>query len=108
MNPETIIQNEVIVKMNELGCITMRRNVGLFYTKNMMPIKIGTPGEPDLEILCPGGITLFFEMKTLTGKAREDQKKFHKVLRELGHHVFTVRSVQQAVDIFNEHVGTSK
>ena len=52
MNPETKLQNEIMVKMSELGCIPMRRNVGLFYTQNMIPIHIGTEGEPDIEIIC--------------------------------------------------------
>ncbi|MCR1959891.1 hypothetical protein CWE04_11275 [Thomasclavelia cocleata] len=62
MNPETKLQNEIMVKMSELGCIPMRRNVGLFYTQNMIPIHIGTEGEPDIEIICPNGKVLWYEI----------------------------------------------
>lgn len=105
MNPETILQNEIMVKMSELGCIPMRRHVGLFYTQNMIPIRIGTEGEPDLEFICPNGKVLFYEVKTKTGETRDKQDKFHEELRKLGHLVFVVRSVEQAVHIYNTYVG---
>lgn len=105
MNPETKLQNEIMVKMSELGCMPMRRNVGLFYTQNMIPIHIGVEGEPDLEIICPNGVTLFYEIKTKTGSTLVKQDKFHEELRKLGHLVFVVRSVEQAVHIYNTYVG---
>lgn len=104
MNKEKRLQNEIMVKMSQLGCIPMRRNVGLFYTQNMIPIKIGIPGEPDLEIICPGGKTLWFELKTPIGRTRDDQIKFHNELCKLGHRVFVVRSVDQAIEIYNQEV----
>lgn len=104
MNPETKLQNEIMVKMSELGCLPMRRNVGLFYTHNLIPISIGTEGEPDLEIICPNGKVLWYEIKTKKGVTKEAQNKFHEQLRELGHLVFVVRSVDQAEHIYNTYV----
>ncbi|WP_304960266.1 VRR-NUC domain-containing protein [Thomasclavelia cocleata] len=105
MNPETKLQNEIMVKMSELGCIPMRRNVGLFYTQNMIPIHIGTEGEPDIEIICPNGKVLWYEIKTKKGVTRDKQDRFHNELRKLGHLVFVVRSAEQAVHIYNTYVG---
>lgn len=103
MKDETILQNQIQVRFSELGCIPCRRNVGLFYTQNLVPIRIGTVGEPDLEIICPNGKVLFLEVKTLTGKAKIDQERYHKELRKLGHLVFMVRSVEEAENIYYKY-----
>lgn len=103
MNRETALQNEIMVKLSEFGCIPHRRQVGLFYTKNLIPIHIGTPGEPDLEFTCPNGKTLFLEIKTPKGITKQQQKKYHEHLRKLGHLVFVVRSVNDAVEIYNKY-----
>ena len=50
-------------------------------------------------------MTLWYEIKTKTGKTRNAQDKFHEELRKLGHLVFVVRSVEQAVQIYNTYVG---
>ena len=100
MNPETVIQNKIEVSMSRLGAIPYRMQVGNFYTNNMTPIKIGIVGTPDLMIICPNGMTLWYEIKTKTGKTRNAQE-----LRKLGHLVFVVRSVEQAVQIYNTYVG---
>ena len=62
MNPETVIQNKIEVSMSQLGAIPYRMQVGNFYTNNMTPIKIGIVGTPDLMIICPNGMTLWYEI----------------------------------------------
>lgn len=105
MNPETILQKQIEVALSDLDAIPYRMQVGNFYTNNMTPIKIGIVGTPDLMIICPNGMTLWYEIKTKTGKTRNAQDKFHEELRKLGHLVFVVRSVEQAVQIYNTYVG---
>lgn len=107
MNLETRIQNEIEVALSELGAMPYRMQVGRFYTKNMTPIPIGKLGTPDLLVICPYGKVLWYEIKTKTGATREAQDRFHEQLRKLGHLVFVVRTVEQAVQIYKTYVGKS-
>ncbi len=105
MNPETLLQNKIRVALSQKGAIPYRMNVGQFYTQNFTPIKIGIEGTPDLLIICPNGKFLWYELKTATGKLRHDQEIFHEELRKLGHKVYVVRSVEEAVSIYEENIG---
>lgn len=99
MNQETAIQNAVQVELSKMGCIPVRLQSGLFYTAQGIPVHIGINGIPDLMILCPNGQVVFMEMKTATGRLREDQKRFIDRLHDMGFRAEVVRSVEQAADI---------
>ena len=103
MNPETLLQNKIRVALSQKGAIPYRMNVGQFYTQNFTPIKIGIDGTPDLLIICPNGKVLWYELKTATGKLRHDQEIFHHQLSLLNHLVFTVRSVDEAIQIYDKY-----
>ena len=70
-------------------------------------------GWPDIEIFWyPKGLKyteqlphlymIFLEVKSPTGKLTERQEALHKELREDGHHVFVVRSVNDVESILKE------
>jgi hypothetical protein len=49
-----------------------------------------TAGVPDLIFRLPNGGKVEIELKTKTGKLSGSQKAFHKVIKDLGHEVYTV------------------
>ena len=87
---ESGIAQRIILRMNKNPMVlTIRRNVGLFYTKNGTPISIGVTGEADWQgiiggQLCPHcsgkihPLPFCLETKTLKGKQREEQVKFQE------------------------------
>ena len=56
-----------------------------------------TTGWPDIEIfwkkVIENTVLIFFEVKTATGALTDKQKALHEELRQEGHYVFVVRSV---------------
>ena len=58
-----------------------------------------TPGWPDIDVLLPGGRTVFLEVKNAKGKLSPFQRAMHIRIAELGHHVFVVRSVEHALEV---------
>jgi len=104
MNLETSLQNEISVALSELGSIPYRMQVGLFYTRNAVPIHIGIPGTPDLLIIIPDGKVLWYEIKTEIGRLSKDQSNFADMLRSMNHKVFIIRSVSDAVNIYKQEV----
>lgn len=101
-NPETILQRKIMVAISDLGAVPYRMQVGQFYTQNATPIYVGIKGTPDILIIAPYGITLWFELKTQTGVLRNDQILFRDMLLSMNHRVYTVRSVEQAIAIYKE------
>ena len=99
MTPEGQIQREIEVTVSRYGGIPVRLQSGTFYTKQGVPIKIGIPGIPDLMWLLPNGRVVFCEVKTATGRLREDQRKFINALQELGYEAYVVRSKEEAESI---------
>ncbi len=69
------------------------RAVGLFYTKNGSPVKVGYPGQADI-----WGIdqSRHFEIEIKTGQARQSksQKKWQKICDELGIIYKVIRSTK--------------
>ena len=85
-----------------MGCKVFRANVGLFYTQDLRPIKIGTPGFSDLHGHTPDGRAFYIETKTLTGKASEQQKVFLDQMRKSGAIAGQARSVEDAIKLITE------
>lgn len=59
------------------------------------------PGVPDLAIYWKGGHGLI-EVKSATGRLSPEQIAVHKVLREQGHNVATVRSLEDLAEVLAE------
>lgn len=90
------VQNEIRIWCGEHDLIAFRVNVVSGYTPDGRRITTGVPrGFPDLMVLDDMGHTVYVECKTLTGRAREDQKRLHEELRRRNHVVLMPRSLEQ-------------
>lgn len=99
---ETILQNQIMCDLSLHGYEPIRMNVGLFYTKNLIPIHIGIVGTPDLLVLKNDGKCFWIETKTKRGMISDDQIKFHKFLNSIGHNVYVPRSIKELEDIYEK------
>ena len=92
MNDETKIQNLIECELSKYG-VPIRLNSGTAWNGrfvnnkiiNPRPIKLCPAGTPDLMCILPKGKILWVECKTLTGKQRDAQKKFQKMLEGYEH-----------------------
>lgn len=101
MNEETIIQNNIRLKCNDLA-VLFRANVGTFKVGDRY-ISTGLPkGFPDLfGIRKSDGKFIAIEVKTKTGKVREEQILLINMLRDNGAIAGVARSVDDARVIIN-------
>lgn len=104
MQLEHIIQNKVMVELSQAGYTPYRMNVGLYYTKQLNPIKVGIDGTPDLLVLKNNGEVFWIEMKTEQkgSRLRKDQERYHAFLNSINHRVYVVRNIediQKVIDI---------
>lgn len=83
------------------GYTPIRMQVGMFYTKDLTPVKIGIKGTPDILVLKDNGEVFWIEMKTQKkgSELRKCQDKFHHFLRNKNHRVYIVRSVEEAKEV---------
>lgn len=103
---ETRIQNEIRTDLSKYG-VVFRMNSGLFFGAGGQPVRVGVPGMSDLlyigEPYTSGTPTVaWIEVKTLTGKAREEQETFIEAMQKLGCKAGIARSTQAALDIIFE------
>ena len=94
-NPETKIQNRIMMDMSKKGYLVWRNQVGLFKTIDGRTVNIGIKGSSDLMAIKPTVITpemvgqtlavfVAVEVKTATGRQSEPQKKWQKAVEKLG------------------------
>lgn len=74
----------------------LRLNGYLYRREPMHKATMAPPGHPDFTVYAANGKTVFFEWKTLAGRLSDEQKEYHRQLKELGHAVFVVRSLEAA------------
>jgi hypothetical protein len=111
MASEKRVQADIRVALGQLpDVLIQRRNVGTFYTANGRPIRIGHPGEPDLQGVignqkCPNcdhpihpkpfGI----EVKGAAGRLRVKQKMYRDhVAKRLGIIYIMAKSVETVLE----------
>ena len=100
MNPETILQNEIIVALCENGCVARNHTVGQFYTKYGGTVNIGHHGEADIHgHRCSDGRAIYIEVKLPGEHPREDQKKFLRAMANTGAIAGVAHSVEEALAI---------
>lgn len=100
MNPETILQNNIIVALCKNGCVIRNHTVGQFYTKYGGIVNIGHHGESDLMgHRMSDGRAIYIEVKLPGEHPREDQKKFLKAMRNTGAISGVAHSVEEALKI---------
>lgn len=102
-NPETKIQNRIMMDMSEKGYLVWRNQVGLFKTLDGRTVNIGIKGSSDLMAVKPTVITpemvgqtlavfVAVEVKTATGRQSDPQKKWQKAVEKLGVKYILARS----------------
>ena len=93
------IQNDIRIKLSELGYCVFRINVGRFKTEDGRWFDTGLPkGFSDLMAVKDGKV-YFLEVKTDKGKASKEQLNFLAVMRDrYGCVTAIVRSVEDAVN----------
>ena len=64
-----------MVELCKRGCKVHRTQSGLFYTAYGERIRIGKPGQSDLQGHRPDGKCFYIECKTQTGAKRKEQEK---------------------------------
>lgn len=100
MNPETILQNQIIVALCKNGCVIRNHTVGQFYTKYGGIVNIGHHGESDLMgHRVRDGRAVYIEVKLPGEHPREDQKKFLEAMRNTGAISGVAHSVEEALKI---------
>ena len=100
MKKETMLQNKIIVELCKRGCKVHRTNSGLFYTPYGEKIRIGFPGQSDLQgHRSVDGKCFYIEVKCEDGKARQEKKKFIKAMQDSNALAGFAHSVEEAIDI---------
>lgn len=106
MMRESDIQKLTMVALTKNGCKVFRANAGKFLSLDGKHIIQGLPnGFFDLFGFRVSDHQVFFiEMKTKTGRPRESQKRFHKMLTDCGVIHGIARSPEDAVKIVREEL----
>ena len=100
INPETILQNKIIVALCENGCVARNHTVGQFYTKYGAIVNVGRHGEADIfGHRISDGRAIYIEVKLPGEKPREDQQKFLEAMRRTGAIAGCAHSVEEALQI---------
>lgn len=102
--PEHIIQNKIRLALSANQCTVFRINVGKVRLPDGTLFQTGVPrGFPDLAgFKWSDGRAFFIEVKTQTGRPRQDQIQFHKMLTSHGIIHGLARSPEDAVKIVKE------
>lgn len=100
MNPETELQNKIIVALCQNGCVARNHTVGQFFTKYGGVVNIGKHGESDIMgHRCSDGKAVYIEVKLPGEKPRDDQQKFLDAMRKTGAITGCAHSVEEALSI---------
>lgn len=98
MVKETDIMRLIQIEATRQNIRLFRYNVGLFYTKNLIPIRCGTPGVSDLIGFTDTGRFVAVEVKTPAGRLSEEQTAFLLQVQKSNGIAFVAHSVQEFVD----------
>ena len=83
---ESKIESDFVDYAKQRGCRAVKLEVN------------GDKGWPDRMVLCPGGRTLFLELKNKSGRPSAHQLVKQAELRELDYYAEIVSSLDEAVD----------
>ena len=111
-NAETGIQNQIRIAASRAGARLLRYAVGVFYTRDGRPQKIGTVGVSDLigwrEVTITAAMVgrkiaqfVACEVKTETGRLRPEQKSFLDTVEKSGGLAIVARSETQITEALN-------
>ena len=114
MSTEAVIQSKIRLALGRLRILMLRYQVGLFYTRDGRPVKIGEPGVSDLVGMTPHTVTLedvgrtlgiftVLETKQVKDSTSKDRKlsqgNFLRLVNRGGGLGAIVRSEEDAVDV---------
>lgn len=103
MNPETKLQNQIIVALCQNGCVAHNHTVGQFYTKYGGVVNIGHHGEADIwGHRIRDGKALYIEVKLPGENPRPDQRKFLDAMTAKGAIAGVAHSVDEALEIIRK------
>ena len=88
---ENDIQRDIIDCLKSRGYEVIRINAGGYRGRT----RLAPPGTPDVLALGDNGETLWLEVKTATGVLSDAQVAWHSRMRQRGHRVEVVRSVEE-------------
>ncbi len=94
---ETEISKSIAEAMQLLGFTVIRIQSGIIKSGNRF-IHLAPRGVPDRICLGKNGLTLWFEVKKPEGELSEAQVEWHEKHKTMGHHIFTVHSVTEAIN----------
>ena len=103
INPETKLQNQIIVALCKNGCVVRNHTVGQFYTKYGGIVRVGQHGEADImghRIL--DGRAIYLEVKLPGEYPRPDQEKFLTAMRNTGAIAGCAHSIEEALEIVRQ------
>lgn len=105
MNPETKLQNQIIVALCNNNCVAFNHTVGLFYNRAGSPVHIGHHGEADIwGHRTLDGRAFYIEVKMPGEKPRPDQVKFLEAMAATGAISGVAHSVEEALNIVRRTV----
>lgn len=97
--PEARLEAELLRALGgDPDVLLMKHETGLFYTRDGRPVRIGTPGSPDL-VGAVHGVFVGFELKSDRGRVSPEQLQWHQAARARGAVVEVVRSVDEAREV---------
>lgn len=113
MNPETKLQNRILLALSEAGCTVWRNETaGVWLGKpihkdgdqvtltNARMFTAGLAvGSSDIVGMAPGGRFLAVEVKTPKGRATKEQLRFIEAVQASGGIAGIARSVEDALDL---------
>ena len=103
MNPETVLQNKIIVALCQHGCMAFNHTVGQFYTKYGGTVNIGHHGEADIwGHRGKDGRAFYIEVKLPGENPRPDQVQFLEAMANSGALSGVARSIEDAINIVEE------
>ena len=100
INPETTLQNKIIVALCQNGCVARNHTVGQFYTKYGSIVNIGHHGQADVwGHRKSDGRAIYIEVKLPGEEPREDQQKFLDAMQRAGALSGCAHSIEEALQI---------
>lgn len=105
INPETKLQNQIIVALCKNGCVARNHTVGQFFTKYGGIVNVGRHGESDIMgHRVSDGRAIYIEVKLPGEHPREDQQKFLDAMTATGAIAGCAHSVEEALEIVTSTV----
>lgn len=94
---ESEIQRDILDYLAKRQVFHYRQNTGAFVDSKNHFYRFGSKGSPDIVCII-GGRYVGLEVKTPKGKLSPDQAEFHRQIIKAGGIVFTVRSLDEAIE----------